>query len=415
MESEQRGSLPPSQRFAAVDLIRGFAVCGILLMNIVSFGMPTAAYLNPNAFLGEYPSTHWLYGISHVLADQKFMGLFSLLFGCSAMLYINRLGAQGRKVGIFYYSRMLWLLLFGMLHSLLLWEGDILFFYGLCGLLLYPLRRLPTAVLFSLGLLIFASALLADAFGQRTIENMGAFAWDYLAPTWAPSNGDIAFEMAIRQSGYWEHLAYRDALPTISGTHPLDVVSHFYVLQGLARALGLMLIGMAFYSWGIVTGQRSRQFYWRWMKIGLGLGIPIASFGLWQNYQHHWDIRYGLFFGMAYNHVATLLLVMAYLSGFTLLHLHQVVPHFRRGVEAIGRMAFSNYIGQSLLCTIIFYGHGLGLFGELHRWQLLLIVPCIWLFQFYFSLAWLRFFRYGPLEWLWRTLTFGRPVPMIHR
>src|SRR5690606_33791845 len=106
---------------------------------------------------------------------------------------------------------------------------------------------------------IFASALLADAFGQRTIENMGAFAWDYLAPTWAPSNGDIAFEMAIRQSGYWEHLAYRDALPTISGTHPLDVVSHFYVLQGLARALGLMLIGMAFYSWGIVTGQRSRQ------------------------------------------------------------------------------------------------------------------------------------------------------------
>lgn len=412
---QQGGQVAEPARYAAVDLIRGFAVCGILLMNIVSFGMPTAAYLNPNAFLSEQASTHWLFGISQVLVDQKFMGLFSLLFGCSAMLYIGKLEARGRNRALYYYSRIFWLLLFGILHRLLLWEGDILFFYGLCGLLLYPLRRLPTGFLFCLGLLVFVSALALDWAGQRAIDNLGPAGWYSLAPAWAPSPGDIEFEIAIRQSGYLTQLGYRQALPFYSGDHPLDIVSRFYVLQGLVRALGFMLMGMALYSWGVVTGQRSRQMYKRMTIVGLIVGIPLASFGLWQNYQHDWDISYGMFRGMTYNHLATPLLVMAYLSAMAWAQLSQILPRLRRGMEAIGRMAFSNYIAQSLICTTIFYGHGFGLFGELNRPQLLLLVLAIWIFQFYFSQFWLKYFRYGPLEWLWRTLTFGAPAPLIHR
>lgn len=404
---------PP--RYETVDLIRGLAVCGILIMNIVSFGMPTSAYLNPTSFLGDYPSTHWVFGISHVLADQKFMGLFSLLFGCSAMLFITKLKASGRNSTLFYYSRTLWLLVFGMLHSLLLWDGDILFFYGLCGLVLYPLWRVPPAIQFLLGLVIFASALVFDAMGQRALESWNHFGLEALTPTWSPNATDIAFEVVVRQSGYWDHMTYRQAFPSFSGHHPVDVVSRLYGLQGLARALGFMLIGMAFYSWGILTGERSAQFYRRSALFGLLLGIPLASFGLWQNYQHDWQLNYGLFAGMAYNHLATPLLVLAYLSAITLLQLSQQLTHLRHGLMAIGRMAFSNYIAQSVLCTYIFYGHGLGLFAQLNRWQLLFVVLGIWIFQFYFSLFWLKLFRYGPLEWLWRTLTYGKPVPLTYQ
>lgn len=406
-------SEPP--RLETVDLIRGFAVCGILIMNIVSFGMPSAAYLNPTAYLPHLSSSHWVFGISHILADQKFMGLFSLLFGCSAMLFIRKLQSSGRNSLVFYYSRIFWLMIFGMLHSLLLWEGDILFYYGLCGIILYPLWRLPASLQFGLGTLVFGSALLFDLLGQRAMDSWSQFDVDALIPMWSPEGNDIAFEVFVRQSRFLDHMAFRSALPSFSGNHPIDVVSRFYSLQGLARALGFMLIGMAFYSWGIVTGQRSTAFYRRWALAGLMVGVPLAGFGLWQNYNHDWHPGYGLFTGMAYNHVATPLLVFAYLALIALLQLKACLPYLRQGVMAIGRMAFSNYIGQSLLCTYIFYGQGLGLFGQLNRWQLLSLVLGIWIFQFYFSLVWLRYYRYGPLEWIWRTLTYGKPVALRQR
>jgi uncharacterized protein len=405
-------AIPPIERFDSVDLIRGTAVCGILVMNIVSFAMPAAAYLNPEAYLGDRLSSHLVYALTHIFADQKFMGLFSLLFGSSVMLFLHKLEASSLTPLRFYYSRTLWLLVFGLLHGLLLWEGDILLYYALGGLFLYPFRYLPPALNFTLGLLVFLSALVIDRYGQVLIESLPPAALESLAPTWSPNESDVAFETLVRLSSYSEQLAHRNLIPQGYSDHALDVVASTYVTQGLARAFGLMLVGMAFYSWGIVTAQRSREFY-RWLvRVGLTLGVPLATYGLWQNYLHDWQITYGLFAGLAYNHLATLLLVAAYTGILMSLQLRQLFTPLRRGLCAIGRMAFTNYIGQSLMATLIFYGYGLGLFGQLNRLELFIPVIGIWIFQFYFSLWWLKYFRYGPLEWLWRTLTYMK-IPQL--
>lgn len=406
--SATRHTVPPTERFDSVDLVRGLAVCGILVMNIVAFGMPAAAYLNPYAYFGDLASSHVVYAITHVLADQKFMGLFSLLFGSSAMLFIKKLKASGAGSKRFYYSRTIWLLVFGFLHGLFLWEGDILFYYALCGLLLYPFWRLAPGMQFTLGLLVFFSAIVVDRMGQSFIVSLPAFSLESLEPSWSPSDMEVMYETAMRLSGYREQLAYRSVLPASYSDHFMSSVSNAYVGQGLARAFGLMLVGMAFYSWGIVTAQRTLRFY-RWLAAGgLIVGLPIAAFGLWRHYVHDWEITYGLFAGLVYNHLATPLLVFAYLGIIMTIHLEGRMHRLRSGLCAIGRMAFTNYIGQSLICTSLFYGYGLALFGQLDRLQLLALVCAIWAFQFYFSLWWLSRFHHGPLEWLWRALTYFR-------
>lgn len=403
----------PPLRHDSVDLIRGIAVCGILVMNIVSFGMPAAAYLNPEAYLGERLSSHLVYAFTHVFADQKFMGLFSLLFGSSVMLFINKLKASGVEPLRYYCSRTLWLLLFGLLHGFLLWEGDILFFYAVCGLILYPFRYLPALLQFTLGILVFLSAILIDRSGQLYLESLPAGSLDNLSITWRPTDTDVAYETLVRLSSYREQLSYRSLIPEGYSDHALDVVAAAYVAQGLARAFGLMLVGMAFYSWGVVTAQRSLQFYRRLARVGLAVGLPLSAYGLWQNYMHEWDISHGLFEGLLYNHLATPLVVMGYVGVFMWLQLQGLATPLRGGLSAIGRMAFTNYIGQSLLATFIFYGYGLGLFGQLDRAELFLPVTGIWTFQFFFSLWWLKYFSYGPLEWLWRALTYMTVPPLL--
>ncbi|MEX0641938.1 MAG: DUF418 domain-containing protein, partial [Pirellulales bacterium] len=407
-------STPPSAspacssltRFDSIDLIRGVAVCGILLMNIVSFGMPAAAYLNPKAYQGDLLSSHIIYGATHVFADQKFMGLFSLLFGGGVMLFIQKLKARGAGCMRFHYSRMFWLLVFGLLHSLFLWEGDILFYYALCGFILYPLWRLPPAFQFGLGLAIFLSAILIDQMGHSFLESLPAFSLEALEPTWSPSEMDVAFETAMHLRDYSQQLVYRNPLPLAYSNPSMSYISDIYIAQGLARAFGLMLVGMAFYSWGVLSAQRSVAFYRLLTFTGLLFGLPVAAFGLWQNYLHDWDMTYGLFHGLLYNHLATPMIVFGYLGAIVWLHQEQYVSRLRAGLCAIGRMAFSNYIGQSLIATFIFHGYGLALFGQLTRLQLLVLVVAIWVLQFYFSLGWLRRFQYGPLEWLWRALTY---------
>lgn len=398
----------PTSRFDSVDLIRGVAVCGILLMNIVSFGMPTAAYLNPQAYQGELAANHLVYAITHVFADQKFMGLFSLLFGGSVMLFIDKLKASGLLSMGFYYSRTIWLLVFGFLHGLFLWEGDILLYYALCGFFLYPFWRFPATLQFILGLVIFLSAIAIDRLGLAYIESLSDYSRAALEATWSPREMDIAFETTLHLSDYRQQLAYRSVLPVAYSGQAMSFVSNAYLGQGLARAFGLMLVGMAFYSWGILTAQRSVAFYRRLAMVGLGFGLPIAGFGLWQNYSHDWNINHGLFAGLIYNHLATPMIVSAYVGVIVTIHLKQQVSRLRTGLCAVGRMAFSNYIGQSIIGVLIFNGYGFGLFGLLTRWQLLAVVAGIWLVQFYFSLWWLRRFQYGPLEWLWRALTYFR-------
>lgn len=415
-----QGERPPSEanlqaesaapaREVNVDVLRGFAVFGILTMNIISFAMPAAAYRNPNSFHGDSVVNHIIYSFFHIFADQKAMGLFSLLYGASAMLLIKKLKEQQRGVKRYYYSRTLWLLAIGFAHGVLVWSGDILFIYALCGLLLFPFYRLWPSLQFALGLLVFLSALTIDQRGQAFLDSLSPQTITYLDETiWSPTNFEIAYEAEYIRGPWLTQVNVRFQNPETFQTPAMHTLSTQILYQGYVRAFGLMLIGMALYSWGVLSGAWPRKFYRYLAVMGVGGGASLSAFGLIQLYQSDWSFRYGMFEGMRFNHVATLLLVGGYVGVVLLWFQSGRGQRFLRGMAAVGRMAFTNYLMQSLLCTALFYGFGLALFATFTRLELLIIVASVWALQYFLSRWWLTHFYFGPMEWVWRALTYFR-------
>jgi uncharacterized protein len=174
-----------------------------------------------------------------------------------------------------------------------------------------------------------------------------------------------------------------------------------------------MLIGMALYRWGILSAKRSMKFYTTMVVVGLLVGLPLIGVGVWQKSINGWDPVGHLFFDGNWNIVGALFVACAWIGLVMLVCKNQWFPFARKALAAVGRMALTNYIGQSLICTYLFYGHGLGWFGQVGRVQLLGIVAAIWIFQIIFSLVWLRFFRFGPLEWVWRSATYMKLQPLL--
>jgi len=393
----------PFERIQSLDLLRGVALCGILVMNIASFALPGTAYSNPNAYQADSLNNHIVFAFTYIFFDQKMMGLFSLLFGASAMLFMEKLRLKQRCSTCYYYSRTLWLILFGALHAVFLWEGDILFFYGLCGLFLYLFRWFPAAVNLTLGLLIFYGAIAVGEYAQNWVNQLSALQLDGLSWAWQPTEQEINYELNLRLSNYHELVRYRWDTSETNLTYPTTFITKLFLTQGIMRAFGLMLVGMALYRWNFFRGD-SYEFLGKSLLV---VGILIAAFGLWSNYQNHWDIRFSLYHGRWANHLATPILVLAY--AMLLVRLANRASNWLiRGFANYGRMAFSNYLMQSLICTTLFYGYGLGWFMLFDRAQLMLIVAAILFGQIVFSNLWLQFFRYGPLEWCWRLCTFFR-------
>ncbi|RMF48463.1 MAG: DUF418 domain-containing protein [Anaerolineae bacterium] len=175
----------------------------------------------------------------------------------------------------------------------------------------------------------------------------------------------------------------------------------------------MMLVGMAFYRWGILSAQRDARFYRRMAAWGFGLGLPLVGWGLFQYYAHHWEATYSLFIGRIPNHLATPLIASGYIALVMLWSRSTRGRGMQERLVAVGRTALSNYIGQSLLGTFLFYGWGLGLFARFDRLALMGFIAGIWALQLALAPWWLRRFRYGPLEWLWRSLSHFRPQPLL--
>jgi len=319
------------------------------------------------------------------------------------MLLMENLRLKQRCSTCYYYSRTLWLILFVALHAVFLWEGDILCFYGLCGLFLYLFRWFPAAVNLTLGLLIFYGAIAVGEYAQNWVTELSALQLDGLSWAWQPTEQEINYELNLRLSNYHELVRYRWDTSETNLTYPTTFITKLFLTQGIMRAFGLMLVGMALYRWNFFRGD-SYEFLGKSLLV---VGILIAAFGLWSNYQNHWDIRFSLYHGRWANHLATPILVLAY--AMLLVRLANRASNWLiRSFANYGRMAFSNYLMQSLICTTLFYGYGLGWFMLFDRAQLMLIVAAILFGQIVFSNLWLQFFRYGPLEWCWRLCTFFR-------
>ena len=405
----------PKKRILAIDLLRGFALLGILLMNIASFSMPDVAYSNPTAFGGESTLNHFIYGLTHIFVDQKFMAIFSMLFGASVMLLTTKLVEKGEGTFRVYFLRNIWLLIFGLIHSIFIWGGDVLTVYALCSFVLYFLRRIPPKWQFTLGIFIFlvpsmlngGIQLAVPTFSDTDIQSLQAF--------WQPDETAVSAELDLYRGPYNEQLSYNLSTETSSdetytnGQFLLDIAM---LTEFFLRAFGMMLIGMAFYTWGILTAKKSDQFYKRMAIVGFGIGLPIALLGLFLQYSNDWSATYSLFIGRVPNHIATPLIASAFIGLVMIWSRRPLLQSIQTRLTAVGQTALTNYIMQSILGTFIFYGFGLGLFGHVNRLGQMGIVLAIWTVQLIISPWWMARFRYGPLEWLWRTLTYLKWQPM---
>ena len=393
-----------TQRIVSLDVLRGFALLGILVMNIQSFSMIFSAYMNPTAYGDLTGANYWVWLLSHVLTDQKFMTIFSMLFGAGIVLLSSRVEARGQSATGVHYQRMFWLIVFGLLHAYLLWYGDILFLYGICGLVVYLFRKLSPRKLLVLGLLTIAVSSALFLFFGWSMQFWPPEALEELTQDWEPTLERTAEEVAIYQGGWLEQMNHR--VPK-----SFEFETFVLLIWGFWRAGGLMLVGMGLYKVGVFTLKRSAGFYAALIMGALLVGIPTVSYGVHRNFTVGWDIHSSFFFGWQFNYWGSLIVSMGWIGLVMLVCQRSALTALTRPFAAVGQTAFSNYILQTVICTTLFYGHGFGLFGKLERVEQVGIVLAIWALQLIVSPIWLEYFRYGPLEWLWRSLTYMQRQP----
>lgn len=404
----------PSERYLSLDALRGFALFGILAVNIQAFAMIFPALTNPTAYGDLTGLNYWVAMLTQLLASMKFITLFSLLFGAGILLMIRNIEKKGGKSTAIHYRRMLWLILIGLLHAYVLWYGDILVSYGLCGLLVFVFRKMSPRKLLIIGLIGICVASLIFVVLDWSVpywpEEMVKTSREMLHPDEENINGEIS----IYRGGWLEQMDHR--VPTA-----LNFQTSVFLLMVFWRTVGVMLIGMALLKWGVLTGGRGTEFegrfdfkklYRNFVIVGGGAGLAMAIAGWFGHFRHNWSLEYSMFQGQQFNYWGSLFLAGAYIGGLMLIYESGRLSSLTRRLAAVGRMAFTNYLMHTVICTTLFYGHGFGLFGKVDRTVQFLIVILIFAFQMWLSPLWLKHFRFGPMEWVWRSLTYRKLQPM---
>jgi uncharacterized protein len=388
-------------RILSLDLLRGVAVLGILIMNIQHFSMPSAAYVNPTAYGDLNGLNRWVWIISHLVASQKFMAIFSLLFGAGVILFTEKAVEKGLNSAALHYRRMAWLLLFGLMHAYLLWTGDILVSYSLCGMLVYLFRNKPPAILIRIAFAFFLVPLLLDALFAWSMSYWPKEALLSTMESWMPGAEVIRHSLDVYRGGWLNQMELR-----VPGA--IFMQTSLFFMGTFWRAMALMLLGMALYKWKILSAERSSEFYLRMAIIGLLIGYFLSGLGVYLNFKNGWTLEYSWFLGSKFNYVGAVAVALGYVALIMLISKSAGLEGIKRAISAVGRMAFSNYILMTLLCTFLFYGHGLGLYGSVERKYQVLVVLLIWALMLVISPLVLKRFRHGPLEWLWRALTYRK-------
>ena len=399
-------------RIAALDLIRGVAVLGILAINIASFAAAPSASYSPDLPVAGTQADHWIWLATFVLFEGKMRALFSVLFGASFLLLIERADDAGRDGETLQLRRLGWLAGFGLLHALLLWHGDILFLYAVVGLFALFLRRAPPVALIASALLLFSlwqglnwvqwqpsvRAETAVAAGTATSAQAKAH-----TEAVAYYRADDRTELAAVRQGWPGLVGYK-----LREKWFMPLIALLFVS---GETLTYLLFGMALFKSGFFAGDspRRRTFGLALGGIGLG-GLATIGFAVWAQERHFPEIamRFAIGYGLSFAHLA---MALGYAAVLVLLAPRLLASRIGQRFAAAGRMAFSNYLGTSLVMTALFYGWGLGLAGRFGPAALWLFVLLGWALMLGWSGPWLSRFRQGPLEWLWRSLTEGHRIP----
>ena len=417
-------------RVEALDVLRGVAVLGILAMNITAFGLLSQAYDNPLVDGGATGANLAAWKIINVGFEGTMRGIFSLLFGAGIVLLTERMEQAGAGImaAEVHFRRMLWMMLFGIIHwTLLLWYGEILFAYSLCGLVLFSLRKLSARVQLGIaGALLVLAALFMIGGHQDAVSSHAAA---QAAEAAKASGAALTPEQDKAIEGWQETVSHTAATPdserSMRGAHEgsywnavTEQLPHSYAFQWtgappwlLLDMIPFMLIGMGLLKLGVLSAARSMRTFALMALAGYAIGIPLGlremNIILGSNFA-----PLGFSQAMETYEVSRLAMVIGHLGVLLMAIKAGALGPLQRALGAVGQMALSNYLAQTLICTALFYGFGFGLYSDLERYQLYFVVFAIWAAQLVWSPLWLASFRFGPFEWLWRSLTYWRRQPM---
>ena len=405
-----------TDRIPTLDIVRGVAVMGILVMNIAAFAMPFPAYANPAAFGGDTGLDFASWAFNYLIFDGKMRGLFSILFGASTLLMIDRATAAGRGGARAHYARMIVLLGFGLVHFYFIWFGDVLALYALCGMLLYFFRnKSPRALVrwavafLSLSIIYFGLIGLTGVLAGNPDLSPEAAAnmiesRNVIESEVGAGSPKIASDLALYRSDYATIVDSR-----LNGRRWEPLLSFF----GFGfETLGLMFLGLAMLKSGFLTGEWDPARYRRWALRSAAIALPPLAFLAWWQASAGFDaVRVFLAF-LALSVPFDVLMAVGWAAAIIWWVKVGPMPALKARVAAAGRMAFTNYLMTSIVMTSIFYGYGLDLFGEVGRATLWLFVFGMWGLILLWSKPWLDRFAYGPLEWLWRSLARMQIQPL---
>jgi len=392
------GAKVDRQRIELIDALRGLGVMGILTVNASFMAATFTQTVDPPNW--PFPNTGASAGVwffVHVFCDSKFITLFSMLFGVSTYLVGGEPGDRIRTFNLL--RRFIWLVVFGLIHGVLIWYGDVLLDYALCGFVLMSARGWPGRRLIIVGSIAFVAGIAA-----MTSFSILADAHPAIYDALLPGNAGkvVAFQGTFAQSmqanvATWAHYRMLVAVFTLPYAAPL------------------MLIGLGLFKTGVLTGMARTGLYVAGIIAGIaaaaGLSVFAAVFirsGFSETYGAMWDL-------LLIN-ITSPFVSFAYVSVLILSARSVSFGWVVKLLAPLGRMAFTNYIAQSVLMTIIFYGgRGFALFDRVDRPQLALIVAGVWAVELLWSHLWLSRFDAGPMEWGWRVLTYNRIGPIRKR
>jgi uncharacterized protein len=409
-------------------VIRGVAVLGILLMNIASFALPQQAYSDPTVAGGATGVNLAVWAINNMMFEGKMRAIFSILFGAGMVIFMSRGEKRGAGmiVSDVYHRRLLWLLAFGVLHAYFVWEGDILYWYALTGLLLHCFRNLTPKWLFVAGVLALAMMIPQNIMNSREIQTLRRKAttadlvaragkqlteeqvedqkkWTEKLDELKPSQKAINKETEEHRGGYWKLFVSR--APVASRME--SVVYYRYLWD----VVGMMLIGMGLFKLGYLSAARSYREYAVVACIGYGLGLPGSIVVARQMIRSGFEPSRVMLLDSTYD-IRRLAMVLAHISVVMIVCKSGALSWLTSRLAAAGQMAFTNYLSTSIICTTVFNGYGFGLFGKLDRVHIYAVVLAVWTVQLLWSKPWLQHFRFGPFEWVWRSLTYWKRQPL---
>ncbi len=403
------GPVARGERIDSIDVLRGVAVLGILTINIFLFGLPSELGKSPVLFIGEGVANLTTYFIAFIAFEGSQRAIFSMLFGAGIVIFTSRMlnSDRAQYSKRIYYRRTWWLIVFGLVDAyLLLWMGDILFLYGVVGLVLYFARDwTPRRLLLVSGaiLLVLCLVRLALSAGFSVMESLAedpdraaTFGMDdeTLASIRPPTPEQLSDSIATRGGGYLSAFG-ENAFYSLKSQTVNTILMLFW------DALALMMIGMALFKMKVLSAFHSAKVYLLMTVVGLGVGYFVNWWEVHDTAQLEFYVPY---FEWTYD-IGRISNAMGYVGLVMLICKLQILPIVRSSLAAVGRMALSNYVMQTIICNTMFVVFGL--FGTFDLAQLYLVVLGVWTAQLIYSPLWLNHFNYGPLEWLWRKLTYA--------